>query len=333
MITSNRRLFLAIFLSLVILFGIKYISSNPLLFSPSNIYASITQKTAEIKAKIFSIKLPDFSKIFTLNFNPDNNETPLRPSGEGQAMNFNLPVSIHPTSPRQSPSITRTTAGPLPTYEPYIRPTTILVPTTRPQPTAIPQPIVVPTSAPAPITSNRRPGNSLAEIFEEVNKRICVPVALLRAFQEAESGTWFKYTDNPVPYNTYGWWTTAGGPDPCHGMGYDESTGYVFPDHYNKSIFCMITPGANPGQAGLFSLSQWEQDTSRKNTIAFLPNNIDRRVAFDDTLIFASITINRVVEPSCGETWSDDVVRQAALKHNNSTTYSDEILSLYKKYR
>ena len=344
MIASNRRIFLAIFLSLVVFFGIKHLYTHPQILRPENIYASIIQKTKEIKTKISSIKFPDFSKIFTLNFNPTNNETPLRPSGfEGQAINFNLPTVIQPTtSNQQQPTI----ANRQPTTKyypsPYNKPSPTRRPTAVPRPpTAVPRPTAVPIPAPVPITSDTRPGTTLEEIFKEVNKRICVPAALLRAFQEEETGPWFHYYDNPVPYNTYGWWKTSAA-DPCKGFGYDTKTGYVPSDSYYAGRFCMITPGATPGIMGLFAINQWEQDTTRKNTVEFLPNNIDRRVIFDAAIIFASATINRVVEPECGEVWSDDVVNTAAAKHvsgqypcTNTTCeqYSNDILSLYKKYR
>ena len=336
MTSSNSRIFLAIILSLLLFFGIKYLYTNPQVLRPDNIYASITQKTAEIKTKILSIKFPNFSKLFTLNFNPSNNGT--MEQGNNQSNNsFTLPTVIQPTtSNQQQPTI----ANRQPTTKyypsPYNKPSPTRTPTAIPRPTATP--------APPPITSNTRPGTSLREIFEEVNKRMCIPVALLMAFQTAETGAWFKINE-PASiikiYNTYGWWTTAAA-DPCKGFGYDAKTGYVPSDSYYAGRFCMITPGANPGIMGLFAIDQWEQDTTRKNTVEFLPNNIDRRVIFDAAIIFASATINRVVEPECGEVWSDDVVNTAAAKHvsgqypcQNTTCekYSNDILSLYKKYR
>jgi len=324
MITSNRRIFLAIFLSLVIFFGIKYLYSNPQILSPDNIYASIIQKTAELKTKISSIKIPNLSNFFSLKFFlPSDNMAIKQYNNSSQS--FSLPTVIQPTLTNFKPTPTN---KPSPTR----RPTAAPRPTATPRPTAIP-----PTSTPAPepIASDSRPGTTLEEIFEEVNKRICVPVALLRAFQEKESGAWVKYSSfNPIPYNSYGWWTDPAGPDPCKGIGYDETTGYTFPDMAIQKR-CVNPLTTNPGQTGIFSISQWEQDTSRKNTVAFLPNNIDRRVMFDNALIFASITVNRVTEPECGEDWSDDVVRLAAEKHLGSCghNYCDDVLNYYKQYK
>lgn len=345
MIDSNRRIFLAIFLSLVIFFGIRYISLNPSVFSPGNIYAGVVQKTQEIKVKIFSIRLPDFSKIFTLSFNPSSNETMKQWNNNNQNNSFNLPTAAQPIQPTSSPAnpTEAVVYGPTPTSNPY----TILTPTnynrvpTGTRPTSRPQPTNSP--APKPITSDKRPGNTLGEIFAEVSKRICVPPALLRAFQEEETGSWFHYDDNPGPYNTYGWWKTGSG-DPCVGFGYHTATGIVPSDSVKAGTQCKNPVGGTDiGIMGLIQISQQEEEVSRKNTIAFLPNSIDRRVIFDNALIFASITINRVVEPPCGEEWSDDVVRLAAEKHQgvcqydygngNVRNYCDDILSLYKKYR
>ena len=319
MITSNRRVFLAIFLSLAIFFGIKYISSNPQLIRPENIFA-----------KISSIKFPDFSKLFTLNFNPSNNVAMKQFSNSNNSFSLSsVPQNASPTyEVKRLP-----TTSPKPTLKPYIKPINI------PQPTEIPKP-----TSPPPITSDIRPGTTLGEIFDNVSKRMCVPAALLRAFQEEETGPWFHFDENPVPYNTYGWWTTTS-PNPCYkGFGYDALTGYFPADSYDAGKFCMKTPGANPGIMGLFAVDQLEQDASRKNTIAILPNNIDRRVIFDCAVIFASITINRVGNQAsdCGEDWSDTAVSMAAAKHvsgrypcQNATCekYVSDILSFYKKYK
>lgn len=325
--------------------------------------------TERAKNLLSNLKFPtlNLTKLFTLQFNPGNNEAVNQWNNESNnSFNFptNGPIQPIPTSP----AVVLTKAGPSPTKVPTVIPgqptytptpiptrtptpkktptptkTPTKTPTTTPRPTATPKPQPTATPAPPPIMSDVRPGTTLEEIFEEVNKRICVPAALLRAFQEEETGPWFKYYDNPVPYNTYGWWKTSSA-DPCKGFGYDAKTGYVPTDSYYAGRFCMITPGANPGIMGLFAIDQWEQDTTRKNTIEFLPNNIDRRVIFDNAIIFASATINRVGNqaPACGEDWSDTVINIAAAKHvsgqypcSNATCekYCNDILSLYKQYR
>ena len=319
--TPNWKIFLAIFFSLLIFFGGNYLYKN---------YQSIKPPD-----------FPYFKNLFTFKlFNPANNQAMNQWNNGNNS--FTLPTPpLLPTN-RSTGFINETPTSTLRTTAPVVqRPSATPRPTAKPQPTATPRPQPTATPAPQPITSDVRPGTTLEEIFEEVNKRICVPAALLRAFQEEETGPWFHYYDNPVPYNTYGWWKTSAA-DPCKGFGYDTKTGYVPSDSYYAGRFCMITPGATPGIMGLFAINQWEQDTTRKNTVEFLPNNIDRRVIFDAAIIFASATINRVVEPECGEVWSDDVVNTAAAKHvsgqypcTNTTCeqYSNDILSLYKKYR
>ena len=319
--TPNWKIFLAIFFSLLIFFGGNYLYKN---------YQSIKPPD-----------FPYFKNLFTFKlFNPANNQAMNQWNNGNNS--FTLPTPpLLPTN-RSRGFINETPTSTLRTTAPVVqRPSATPRPTAKPQPTATPRPQPTATPAPQPITSDVRPGTTLEEIFEEVNKRICVPAALLRAFQEAESGAWVEYNSfNPAPYNTYGWWKTTG-PDPCKGVGYDETTGYTFPDMAVQKK-CANPLSTNPGQTGIFSINQWEQETSRKNTIEFLPNNIDRRVIFDAAIIFASATINRVVEPECGEVWSDDVVNTAAAKHvsgqypcTNTTCeqYSNDILSLYKKYR
>ena len=361
MIDSNRRIFLAIFLSLVIFFCIRYVSLNPAQFNPSNIYAGITQKTTEIKTnissfkfpdliKIFSFNIPNFSRLFTFNYSPVSNQ-PLQQYNNGAGNNgnsFTVPTQTYqPYQPPQGGQQFPTVAGGLVPTRYYfyptsiVRPTTIIQPTSRPQPTTAPQPTAVP-EAP-PVTSNVRPGTTLEEIFQEVNKRICVPVALLRAIQEEETGTWLPYNTSSSTiknYNEYGWWQTGAG-DPCYGFGYNTATGIVPSDSVKAGIQCKNAVGGDDLKImGILQVSQWEQDTTRKNTLAILPNNIDRRVMFDNAIIVASAIINQVVEPPCGEVWSDDVVHLAAEKHigtggcqQGSVNYCDDVVAHYKEYR
>jgi len=368
MITSNRRIFLAIFLSLVIFFGIKYIYSNPLVFRPDNIYASITQKTAELKIKISSIKLPNLKKLFTLNFDYQTNSDTDKSIHQNQT-SFSLPTVSQPSptdfnqlypipsdsiqlypSPTNKPSPTsRPTAVPRPPTAVPRPPTAVPRPTAtpRPQPTVTPRPTATP--APSPITSDTRPGISLTEIFKEVNKRECIPVPLLMAFQTQESGSFFN-KDNPPSiikiYNTYGWWQTGAG-DPCFGLGYHSQTGIVPQDSVKAGVRCRNAVGnlADQRIMGILQIGQWEQEVSRKNTISTLPKNIDRRVLFDNAIIFASITKNRVgnLAPDSCDDWPDDVIKIAAEKHHGSCEYNygngksgnycTEVLQLYKQYK
>ena len=349
---------------------IRILSSLLLAFIIVNIYGRLTNpsfispiQADSIKNLLSSIKFnpSSLTKFFTLNisFPENNNLIPLQNKNEGliftrtfppptnECTGFacKTPTPVQPTRPIQptskfspsptSPAVVLTKAG------------STIIPTASPKPTKKPSP--TPTPSPPPITSDTRPGTSLLEIFQEINKRQCIPVALLRAFQNRESGVFFNF-NNPSSvikiYNTYGWWKTGAG-DPCFGLGYHTQTGIIPQDSVRAGERCR-NAGGNPtdiGIMGILQISQWEQETSRKNTISTLPKNIDRRVLFDNALIFASITKNRIGNPpSDCDDWPDDVVRTAARKHlgsvceynygnGNAGNYCDEILKLYKQYR
>ncbi len=341
---------------------IRILSSLLIAFIIVNLYGRLSTgplispiQADNIKNLLSNIKFPilNLTKLFTLQLNPsDNNLADKQFNQPNSSVEFSS-VSPVPTQPCTgqaclTPTITSPTLpDEVPTEAGLTKiPTKIptRIPTNKPKPTKPPEPTATP--VPPPITSDTRPGTTLAEIFDYISKtRWCVPAALLRAFQEAETGSWFHYSDDPVPFNTYGWWTTAA-PDPCKGFGYDTSTGYVPNDSYKAGTFCRVTPGANPGTMGVFAIDQWEQDTTRKYSVLIIPNNFDRRVIFDNALIFAIAEMNRIGNqaPACGVVWPDDVVILAAKKHlcgnttctcitQNGYSYCDQVLSLYKKYR
>ena len=95
-------------------------------------------------------------------------------------------------------------------------------------------------------------------------------------------------------------------------------------------------PGANPGIMGLFAIDQWEQDVTKKYTVAVLPKNIDRRVIYDSAVIFAYATRARVGTPptNCDD-WPDSVIKIAAEKHygNCTSNYCANILKYYNQYK
>lgn len=335
---------------------IRILSSLLVAFIIVNLYGRLSTgplispiQADNIKGLLSHIKFPtlNLTKLFTLQFNPDNNLTPVRPTGfEEQVVNFNLPT-VEPQATNQVPtgtwqpsptlSVEVPTEAGLPT-EALAKAGPTRIPTNKPKPTATP--------APVPITSDTRPGTSLSKIFQEVNKRECIPTALLMAFKTEETGERFK-NDNAETikiYNTYGWWKTGAG-NPCYGYGYHGQTGIVPPDSVNAGASCNNAIGdqTDIGVMGIMEISEWEEQVSRKYTISTLPKNIDRRVLFDNTLIFAIITKNRVGQPptNCDD-WPDKVILIAAEKHlgvcqfdynGHTGNYCTEVLNLYKQYK
>jgi len=331
---SSHRI--RIFSSLLIAFIIVNIYGN--LTGIKNALANIKLDPSGLK-KLFSlnIKFPESSDLKPLTkyngnvnykqISPNPNPSPITSTGFARK----TPTPIQPTRLVQPTSQSRLTPTiKIPTKIPTKAPTNVPKPTNTPKPTKVP-PL-------PPITTNLRPGTTLRSVFDEVSKRVCIPTALLMAFQTEETGAWIS-PNAPESfvrlYNTYGWWKTSAA-DPCRGFGYDESTGLVPSDSYYANRFCMVTPGANPGQMGIFSINQWEQDVTRKYTAVILPNNIDRRVFFDNALIFAIATINRIGStPKNCTVWSDDEVKIAAEKHQGScgNNYCADVLKYYKQYR
>ena len=272
------------------------------------------------------------NSLNSLNSLNNQNTSFTLPTAEPQPTN-QVPTGTWQPTPTSSAKVP-TKAGPTPTSKPKPTPTKYLKPT----PTKPPKPTATP--APPPITSDIRPGTSLSEIFKEVGKRTCFPPALLHAFQTQESGPFFDY-NNPSSiikiYNTYGWWQTGAG-DPCFGLGYHTQTGIVPQDSVNAGVRCRNAVGSSYDQGimGILQISQFEEDAARKYTTSILTKNYDRRVLFDNALIFAIITKNRIGNPptNCND-WPDDVVRTAAEKHYGSCgdNYCANVLKYYKQYK
>lgn len=270
-----------------------------------------------------------------------------------------VPVIIPTTQlqgkPTSTPAQAFPTDAPLPTYVQRL-PTTRL-PTKPPQPSVTPKPTKTPkpTRIPKPtavvyppITTDVRPGSSIGEVFTEAGLRACVPSALLMAIKTIETGERFK-ADSAASikiYNTYGWWKSGTG-NPCYGYGYHTQTGIVPSDSVNAGTRCSSAVGSptDIGIMGLMQVSQEEETVTRKYTVKFLPNNIDRRVLFDNVLIFAIATKNRVGNapmPSCTD-WPEETVKIAAEKHHgvcvydygtgNAGNYCTKVWDLYKSFR
>lgn len=307
---------------------------------------SIANSGSNILAALQSFKIPTLVSFVP----PPQPEQPFEQPIEPSPVDWETEPTTPPETPTSTPAILPTN-GPIPTQvrqpttKPPIQPTQAPQPTKAPKPTKVPKPteVVYP-----PINDDVRPGTSLNEIFQEVEKRACVPAALLMAIKSVETGEKFK-NDSAATikiYNTYGWWKTGTG-DPCYGYGYHTQTGIIPSDSVNPGGKCSSAIG-NPTDIkimGLLQISEWEQETTRKNTIKTLPKNIDRRVLFDNTLIFAWATRGRAgnsPQPSCSD-WPQETVKLVAEKHHGvcqydygngaAGNYCTKIWDLYRSFK
>ena len=316
MINSNRRIFLAIFLSLVIFFAIRYVSLNPAQFNPSNIYAGITQKTAEIRTKIASIKFSEFSKIFTLNFNPVSNQ-PLQQYNNSRN-NFALPTVLQNISPTY-----KIGNGLIPTSKPYIKPTTRPIPTYRPQPTKVPEPTTIP-------IGNVRPGSSIQEIADMVQKYTCTPANLIKAVKYWETGESFLNADAATirKYNTYDWWNNASSAQEiCSGYAYNVIKGTIPSDSKFAGTRCQNPLGKQDypyAIMGILPLDDSEQiayiDDFQRVFNTNLP--VDRRVFFDAMMMVGFHLKNISLERSdnCAQ-WDVKYIFKAACKYQGGCIF------------
>ncbi len=343
--TSNLKLFLAIILSVVLFFGGKYVIEKPEVISPNNLISYG-------KNILSNIKLPSFkiTNLLTLKKNQNNFNINQQ---EKTSDSFMLPTVNTPTKPIYflpslipSPTIKilKPTANPTTTLTSNNNnyyPTEIIKPSKKPKPTDTPKP--------SPIISDQRPGSTLEEIFREVSKRECVPYGLLRAFHQQETGSYlpFNISSSTVKiYNKYGWWIDGTG-DPCYGLGYDTLTGKVPQDSIKAGFQCRNSIGNQTYDQqimGLFQISKYEQESSYKYLKDTFPKNFDRRVFFDNAMIFARITKNRVGNPPSNcEDWPLDIIKKVAEKHHgackynygngNSGDYCQQVLNYYKQYK
>lgn len=331
MSTSNLRIFLAIFFSGIIIFFVNQYSQNPLLFIkkvenlPKNISSSIQNlHFPKINFNLFLSSKPNWQS-------QENNQS-------NQNSSFTLPTStektIFPTKISNYQLITQT---PINTY-----PSQVIINTPTKIPTSTKTPKPSPTPLPPPITTDERPGQTMEEIFQEVSKRMCIPFALLRAFQTQESGPYFSYNSSSSTikiYNTYGWWIDGKG-DPCVGLGYYTQSGLVPNDSIKAGQTCRnaVQPDAYDQKImGIFQISEYEQNGAYKYLKNTFPKNYDRRVLFDNAMIFAIITKNRISgsPPKNCNDWPEDIIKLVAEKHygNCGDNYCANILKYYKQYK
>jgi hypothetical protein len=326
---------------------IRYFTSepnSPPSFQMQKISDDFSQTVADgqssLLALVESVQLPSFETVQAPTPTaiptqiPTPQELPSTPPTSIPISTIVPTTSLHPTIPYfLSPSPSR------------IAPTAIPKPTKTPKPTKVPKPtaIVYP-----PINTDTRPGTNITEIIQEAGMRACVPPALIMAIKTIETGDRFKNESAKTIkiYNTYGWWKTGAG-NPCFGYGYHTQTGIVPQDSISAGTSCSRAVGdpTDIGIMGLMQVSQEEETVTRKYTSKFLPKNIDRRVLFDNVLIFAIATKNRVGSisaKSCTD-WPDDAIKLAAEKHHgvcvydygtgNAGNYCTKVLSLYKSFR
>lgn len=318
---------------------IRIFSSLLLAFIVVNVYANFSG----IKDALANFKFPTIK-----NFNFLSNQVTKPQNNQHDAS-----VDFYQTSPapfdsptlaQGKPTVIPTGSGnPTPTLPAVVLteagPTNIPAPTNTPKPTKPPKPTATP--KPPAINSELRPGSTMQEIFIEVQKRFCVPAALIHAFQTQESGPYFNYNSPSSTikiYNTYGWWKTGTG-NPCFGLGYSTQSGLVPSDSVMAGEICRnaVQPDAYDQKImGILQISQFEQDAVKKYLTGIINGSYDRRVLFDNAAIFAIITKNRIGSPpkDCNN-WSDDAIKTAAEKHYGSCgdNYCTNILKYYKQYR
>ena len=369
MLIHRLKILVALILSFVVIEGYTYYTKHP---------SVITDVSYNAKGLLSNLKFRpgNLTELFSLNFRPSNQVTNPPTS---QDNSFDLPTYNQPFDSTSAPLSVNAQGKPSPTYQvstgtwqtdtqptkrPVYKPTSVQ-PTglddelldfpyeagaenvIKAKPTKAPKPTKTPT--PQPITTDLRPGSTLYEIFDEVSKRACFPSALLKAIQYKESGARIK---NSLPastikiYNTYGWWKTGAG-EPCFGMGYYAQSGVIPSDSVNAGASCGPVYG-DPTDLkimGITSISEWEQNVAQKYISSIIPKN-DRRIFFDNALMFAYISRSRVGNPpkDCND-WPDDVIRLVAEKHSGGTckyyysindvsgNYCKEILDLYKQYK
>lgn len=313
----NLKIIISLITAFIIVNFYNHLSKTPFIFPA---------QAENIKGLLSNLKFPSYNltKLFTLKYNPANTKSVDKTD---KNYSFNLPTA--PITPTIS-NLTYFHLSQAPSSQPY--PTDPVIRGLTKNPT--------PTPTPTPITSSQRPGKTLKEIYEEVQKRMCIPSALLYAFQQAETGAWWPVNTSSSKvkiYNKYGWWLDGSG-DPCTGMGYHTQTGIVPEDSVNAGASCQNPIPSGPDQAimGLWQISKYEENAAKKYLTKIIKEQIDRRVIFDSALIFAVITKNRLgnLPKNCSD-WPTDAIKTAAEKHYGSCgdNYCNKILNYYKQYR
>jgi len=353
-INPRIRIGIVLILSLFISgFVMKYAQESPSEMAPqiqiqtiaTDLSQTLSNSGTSIISALQSFKLPPLVSFVPPASQPAiPSEQPVEPTP--------LDWETEPSGPTEIPTSTPAilpTNGPLPTNIaiPTTAKPTIHVVTQPPQPTKTPKPTKVPKPTELilpPILSDVRPGTSIEEILREVSKRACIPYALLMATRTQESGAWMKNLSSATAkmYNTYGWWKGADKGSVCAALAYYTQSGLIPPDSGGGSCTNGVQPGAYDQKImGLMQMSEQEEQVTRKNTIKILPKNIDRRVLFDNAVIYALATKGRAgnsPQPSCDD-WPEETVRLVAEKHYGACAYGGgknyctEVWNLYKSFK
>jgi len=320
---------------------------------------SLSNSGSSILSSLQSFRLPNLISI-----SPQELKVSPLPAQEPTPLEWATAPPEEPGVPTSTPAYFPT-KSPLPSSRPSIRPTVIgqrptqpPLPTSSPKPTKTPKPTKIPkpTAIVYPlITSNVRPGSSLEEIMRDVEKRACVPYKFLMAIRTREGGNKFNNMSASTTkmYNTLNWWNTTNLTTVCDGLAYSAQTGLVPSDSTGAGQRCEMAIGDQTYDQkimGIMQISEEEQSKALKYTVKTIPGKIDRRVLFDNILIFGIISKNRAgkfPQPSCTN-WPQETVMEVARIHASGSTgsceyyysqngasgnYCKEIWDLYKSFK
>jgi len=346
-------------------FIMKYTQESPSEMAPQiqiqTITADVSQSLSNSETSIISA-LQSFKLPTLVSFVPPASQ-PAIPSKQ-PVEPTPLDWEIEPSGPTEIPTSTPAilpTNGPLPTNIaiPTTAKPTIHVVTQPPQPTKTPKPTKIPKPTELilpPILTDVRPGTSIEEIARAVSKRTCVPYALLMAIRTKETGAWFNNMNaaSIKMINTYGWWKSANKYTVCTYLAFYTQSRLIPPDStvaLAESPKCNGNPfpGTDQKIMGIMQVNEAEQNGVLNQIKNIIPQNVDRRILFDNMTIFATITKNRAGKnphSDCND-WPETTVKEVARIHHGGSSgvckysysggpsgdYCKEVWDLYKSFK
>lgn len=307
---------------------------------------------------ISKIKIPDFKKILTLNFNQttrSGNPSALLGTGptpptstekQTNSVNF-IQVSSTPTRPIQPTPTGSIRFYPSPTIynrlKPFITITssqsrTYIKPTIKP--TKIPRPTKAPDVFPID-PSLARPGKTSDEVFKIASEKTCVPVAVLKSIAYIESGEFFSVVSPKyfLLYNSYNWWNSPYLTEEkraCGGYDFDDGSGLVEADSKFAGYNCH-SDGSTAAQSYMLGPMQiagyWQTKFGKEAAKLLGVSKIDRRVILDAITIAGILTKTNVKPTSCTN-WSGHDVAKAACAYYGSCNngYCTTFCNNYRKF-